>query len=145
MDRHAPCAAFREPTGANAHVGLDYALGLADPALRRHKRSTAVPHGHEQGEIIHAELSWPGGGSVVFGSTKHTDSVHGAMRPGTAAVYVFTDVVDAVYNRVHHAECGTVVRPPSKTQFGSGVDTYAFTAGDPEGNLWTFGTYRGSR
>lgn len=107
------------------------------------RRELAVPD--EQGDIVHAELSWPGGGSVVFGSTKHTDSVHGAMKPGTAAVYVITDDVDAVYDRVHRGKCGTVIQPPSKTQFGSGVDTYAFTAGDPEGNLWTFGTYRGNR
>lgn len=31
-----------------------------------------------------------------------------------------------------------------ETMFGSGVATHAFTARDPEGNLWTFGTYRGA-
>lgn len=101
----------------------------------------AVPD--ENGEIVRAEVSCPGGGCLVFGSTKHADSVHGATRPGTSAVYVITDDVDAVYERVLHHGGGTVVQPPTDTQFGSRNDVYAFTAADPEGNLWTFGTYRG--
>ncbi|BCK73714.1 hypothetical protein Srufu_076670 [Streptomyces libani subsp. rufus] len=31
----------------------------------------------EHGGIGHAELRWPGGGALVFGSPRHTDSVHG--------------------------------------------------------------------
>ncbi|RDH75672.1 glyoxalase [Mycolicibacterium moriokaense] len=99
----------------------------------------------EDGDIAHAEVSWPGGGCLVFGSTKHTDSVHGAMKSGASAVYVITGDVDAVHNRVLRAGDATVVRAPNNTQFGSGADTYAFTAADPEGNLWTFGTYTGTR
>jgi uncharacterized glyoxalase superfamily protein PhnB len=55
------------------------------------------------GDVVHAELHWPTGGALVFGSTKHTESVHGGMRPGTSAVYVGTAgpaVVDAVHARV---------------------------------------------
>jgi len=106
------------------------------------RQVVAVPD--EDGEIVHAEVSWPGGGCLVFGSTKHTDSVHGAMKPGTTAIYVVTDAVDAVHERVLHAEAGTVVQPPTSTRFGSGADTYAFTAADPESIFWTFGTYRGA-
>jgi uncharacterized glyoxalase superfamily protein PhnB len=106
------------------------------------REMVAVPD--DEGDIVHAELSWPGGGSLVFGSTKHTDSVHGAMKPGTAASYVITDAVDAVHERVLQGEGGAVVQEPSETRFGSGADVYAFTARDPEGNLWTFGTYRGA-
>ena len=47
----------------------------------------------EDGDVIHAEMRWPDGGAVVFGSTKHTDSIHGQMRPGTSACYVVTDDV----------------------------------------------------
>lgn len=100
--------------------------------------------GDEDGDIVHAEVGWPGGGCMVFGSTKHTDSVHGAMKPGGSAVYVISGDVDAVYERVVHAGNATVVQAPNNTQFGSGVQTYAFTAADPEGNLWTFGTYQGT-
>ncbi|MGV9798055.1 VOC family protein [Mycobacterium sp. NPDC003449] len=97
----------------------------------------------DQNDIVHAELRWPGGGSLVFGSTKHTDSVHGSMKPGAAAVYIVTEDVDAVYQRVRGSGAGTVITAPATTQFGSGDAAYAFTAADPEGNLWTFGTYRG--
>lgn len=93
---------------------------------------------------MHAELSWTGGGCPVFGSTKHTHSVNGAMTPGTTALYVVTDNVDAVHDRVLHAEGGTVVQAPNNTRLGSGAETSAFTAGDPEDNLWTFGTYEGA-
>ncbi|WP_433579264.1 VOC family protein [Nocardia brasiliensis] len=97
----------------------------------------------EHGDIAHAELRWPGGGALVFGSTKHTDTVHGVMRAGTSAVYIITDGVDAVHQRVCDAR-GEILEPPHHTTFGSGARSYTFTVRDPEGNLWTFGTYRGS-
>ncbi|MDQ0687186.1 putative glyoxalase superfamily protein PhnB [Streptomyces achromogenes] len=96
----------------------------------------------EHGGIGHAELRWPGGGALVFGSTRHKDSVHGGMRAGTSAVYVVSDDVDAVHQRVVDAG-GEVLEPPHETRFGSGAAAYVCTVQDPEGNLWTFGTYRG--
>ncbi|PCG86739.1 glyoxalase [Streptomyces sp. WZ.A104] len=98
----------------------------------------AVPD--EYGGIGHAELRWTGGGALVFGSTRHTDSVHGRMRAGTSAVYVVSDDVDAVYRRVVGVG-GEVVEAPHETRFGSGAAAYVCTVRDPEGNLWTFGTY----
>lgn len=108
--------------------GFDEVLAIAD----------------DHGDVVHAELGWPGGGSLVFGSTKHTDGVHGGMKAGSAAIYVIADDVDAVHERVCQSEGGAVVVPPNTTRFGSGAAAYAFTASDPEGNLWTFGTYRGA-
>jgi uncharacterized glyoxalase superfamily protein PhnB len=97
----------------------------------------------DDGDVIHAELRWPPGGAVVFGSTKHTDGVHGQMRAGACAAYVVADDVDAVFERAVGASAEIVERP-HETAFGSGVSTRAFTARDPESNLWTFGTYRGA-
>ena len=97
----------------------------------------------EDDEVVHAELRWPEGGAVVFGSTRHTDGIHGRMRAGTAASYVVADDVDVVHARAVRAGAD-IVEPPHETAFGSGVATRAFTARDPEGNLWTFGTYRGA-
>ncbi|KFG72656.1 VOC family protein [Streptomyces mutabilis] len=96
----------------------------------------------EHGGIGHAELRWPGGGALVFGSTRHTDSVHGQMRAGSSAVYVVSDDVDAVHQRVVDAG-GEVLEAPHQTRFGSGAAAYVCTVQDPEGNLWTFGTYCG--
>lgn len=87
------------------------------------------------GDIVHAELRWPTGGAVVFGSTKHINGVHGQMRPGTNAIYVATNKsndVDAVYERARDAGAD-VVQPPRDTEFGSGVGSYTFTTRDPEG------------
>jgi uncharacterized glyoxalase superfamily protein PhnB len=101
-----------------------------------------VASADDEGDIVHAELRWPGGGALVFGSTKHTASVHGQMAAGASALYVITDNIDPIHERVRLAG-GTVVEAPHETEFGSGARSYVFTIRDPEGNLWTFGTYRG--
>jgi len=49
-----------------------------------------------------------------------------------------TDHTAAVHERAKNAGA-TIVREPNTTDYGS-LD---FTARDPEGNLWVFGTYRG--
>ncbi|MCK1795619.1 VOC family protein [Streptomyces sp. XM4193] len=99
----------------------------------------------EHGGLAHVELRRPGGGTLVFGSTRHKESVHGGMRAGTGAVYVVAadpDEVERVHRGVVEAG-GQVLEPPHRTVFGSGAAAYVCTAGDPEGNLWTFGTHRG--
>lgn len=98
----------------------------------------------DRGDIVHAELRWPEGGAVVFGSAAHTESaVHGGVQPGAGASYVVTDDVDAVHERAERAGV-EVVEPPHETRFGSGVATRACSLRDAEGNVWTFGTYRGA-
>ena len=93
------------------------------------------------GDVVHAELGWPGGGTVLVGGTKHTDGVHGGMKAG--AVYLVTDGVDAVHARLVAAGAD-VVAAPHVTEFAAGGPTYACAVRDTEGNLWTFGTYSGS-
>lgn len=96
----------------------------------------------DQDAIAHCELRWPEGGTVLFGSAAHGDSVHGSMRPGTAAMYTPTDDVIAIHQRATAAGAD-IVNGPSETTFGSGDRATALTLRDPEGYLWTFGTYRG--
>jgi uncharacterized glyoxalase superfamily protein PhnB len=93
----------------------------------------------DAGDIVHAELRWPEGGAVMLGSTKHREGVHGEMRPGVSSVYVVTDQVDTVYQRVQAAGA-QIVSELEDTDYGS----HTFGLRDPEGNLWTFGTYRGA-
>lgn len=95
------------------------------------------------GDVVHAELRWPTGGAVVLGSTKHAGGVHAGLSPGSNACYVVAEDVDAVYERALAAGAA-IAQPPHWTEFGTGVSTRAFTARDPEGNLWTFGGYRGA-
>ncbi len=93
----------------------------------------------DSGDIAHAELRWPEGGAVMFGSTKHAEGGHEEMRPGAGSVYVVTDRVDDVYARALAAEAN-VIRELEDTDYGS----HTFSVRDPEGNHWTFGTYRGA-
>jgi uncharacterized glyoxalase superfamily protein PhnB len=65
------------------------------------------------------------------------------MRAGSSATYVVTDDVDGVHARAVAAGA-EIVNAPHATAFGTGEETRVFTARDPEGNHWTFGTYRGA-
>lgn len=91
-----------------------------------------------EGDIVHhAELRWPdGAGGVMLGSY-HPDKPW-VREPGTAGVYVVTGDIDALYERVssHKAD---IFRPLDHTDYGS----REFAVRDPEGNLWSFGTYLG--
>ncbi|MDQ2813971.1 MAG: VOC family protein [Actinomycetota bacterium] len=95
-----------------------------------------------EGEMVdHAQLSWPPGGGIMLGSVRDGDSDStevGATNPGAFGVYVVTDEPDAVFQRAKAAGA-EVIREPHETDYGS----REFSARDPEGNRWSFGTYRG--
>jgi uncharacterized glyoxalase superfamily protein PhnB len=60
-----------------------------------------------------------------------------APPPGSGAVYVVVDDPDAHHDRAVAAGA-EVVRPLADLDYGS----RDYAARDPEGNLWSFGTYR---
>jgi uncharacterized glyoxalase superfamily protein PhnB len=82
-------------------------------------------------QVDHAELAWPPGGGVMLG-TSDTNS------PGTFHAYVVCDDPDALYKRAV-AGGATVVHELADKHHGS----RDFAVLDPEGNHWSFGTYRG--
>ena len=96
----------------------------------------------EGDRVDHAQLSWPEGGGVMLGSVRDGDEdAHGRAtptRPGTFGAYVVTDHVDAIYERAKAAGA-EIIAEPYDTDYGS----HDFAAADPEGNRWSFGTYRG--
>jgi uncharacterized glyoxalase superfamily protein PhnB len=93
----------------------------------------------EGDRVDHAQLNWPAGGGLMLGSSGESDSSDPwPLAPGTFGAYIVTDDVDAVFARAIAAGA-TVVREPSDTDYGS----REFIACDPEGNRWSFGTYRG--
>jgi uncharacterized glyoxalase superfamily protein PhnB len=87
------------------------------------------------GLVEHAQLNWPEGGGVMLGS--YTGQGPWTIKPGTAGVYVVTDDPDGVRERglTTGAEVGDIV----EQDYGS----RDVQIRDPEGNLWSFGTYRG--
>ncbi len=89
--------------------------------------------------VDHAQLSWPPGGGIMLGSVREGDSDQvGATNPGTFGAYVVTDEPDALYERAKAAGA-EIISEPHDTDYGS----RDFAARDPEGNRWSFGTYRG--
>jgi uncharacterized glyoxalase superfamily protein PhnB len=101
-------------------------------------QETLVVPGDGEGVVAHAELRWPLGGGVMLGSIR-SDGVLGEQHAGVASVYVVTDEPDALFARATAAG-SEVVRELRDQDFGSRT----FTVKDPEGNLWSFGTYRGA-
>ncbi len=92
---------------------------------------------YRQGEeIVHAQLDWPGGGGVMFGS--HKPANPWSREPGTAGAYLVATDLDSVYARAQQSGAD-IVRPLVDTDYGS----REFTVRDPEGNLWSVGSYAG--
>jgi uncharacterized glyoxalase superfamily protein PhnB len=92
---------------------------------------------HQDGDrVAHAELRWPEGGGVMLGD----DRPGGVWRrePGTAGTYVVTSRIDEVHERAV-AQGVEVVQELQDTGYGS----RELVVRDPEGNLWSFGTYAG--
>ena len=98
-----------------------------------------VVRGGDGRPVEHAELVWPDGGGVMLGSYDPGGGEFAARPPGVASLYCICRDPDALLARVQRAGLA-IVRPMEDTDYGS----RGFTARDPEGNLWSFGTYRGS-
>ena len=88
--------------------------------------------------IIHAQIRWPGGGGVMLGDAEGGGADHLALPSGPMSVYVATDEPDAIHDRAVAAGA-TIVRGLRDEEYGS----RGFSAADPEGNVWSFGTYAG--
>lgn len=99
----------------------------------------AVYYDDDGERVDHAELAWPPGGGVMLGSVRESDIEPSATAPGNFGAYVVADDIDALHARVAAAGAA-VTRPPQDTDYGS----REFAIKDPEGNRWSFGTYRGA-
>jgi uncharacterized glyoxalase superfamily protein PhnB len=74
----------------------------------------------------------------MFGTAGKDDSPFGRRTPGNDSVYVVCDDPDGLFERAVAAGAD-VVRGLVDEDYGS----RGFTVRDPEGNLWSFGTYAG--
>lgn len=91
------------------------------------------------GDVVHhAQLSWPLGGGIMLGSVRDTPDDPWQIPPGTAGAYIVTDDIDGTFQRAKAAGA-QILSEPHHTDYGS----YDFALCDPEGNRWSFGTYRG--
>jgi uncharacterized glyoxalase superfamily protein PhnB len=90
------------------------------------------------GQVHHAQLSWPEGGGIMLGSERPGDAQAGPAVPGTFSAYVVTSRPDELFARATAAGA-EVLDGLHETDYGS----RDFAVRDPEGNRWSFGTYRG--
>lgn len=100
----------------------------------------ASVHEGPNGTIAHAEMRF-GEGLIMLGSAGENDlgmktaRELGAVNQG---IYIIVDnEIDEHYERAVAAGA-EIVRPLHDTDYGS----RDYAARDPEGNLWSFGTYR---
>lgn len=98
--------------------------------------ATAVYNDSDTTKVAHAQLDWPPGGGIMLGSTPRPDGWPDTR--GRASAYCVTDDVDAIYGRAVAAGV-PVVRELRDEDYGG----RGFTVLDPEGNQWSFGSYRG--
>lgn len=93
------------------------------------------------GVVHHAELRWPGCGAVMLGDERAhpDDALHARLPAGPAAICVVCDDPDALFERAT-SHGAVVLQGPKDEDYGS----RDFLVADPEGNVWTFGTYRGA-
>lgn len=88
--------------------------------------------------VEHAQLSWPLGGGVMLGTARDRPDDAWPLRPGSFGAYVVTDEPDALRDRAVAAGA-ELIQDIEDTDYGS----RGFSVRDPEGNRWSFGTYRG--
>lgn len=88
----------------------------------------------EGGAVAHAELVL-GNAMIMLGSVREGDAY--APPPGGGAAYVVVDDPDAHHERARAAGA-EIVRELADTDYGS----REYSARDPEGNHWSFGTYQ---
>ncbi|KAF0846104.1 VOC family protein [Nocardia caishijiensis] len=123
-----PCLAFTDARAMIEYLTTTFGF-----------EATAVYARDDDPSIVeHGELRWPEGGGIMFGSTGRDDSPFGTRPPGVANIYLVTDNPDALHTRATTAGA-TIIRDLRDEDYGS----RGFSAQDPEGNLWSFGTYKG--
>jgi uncharacterized glyoxalase superfamily protein PhnB len=93
-------------------------------------------HQGEDGTVLHAELRYAGEW-IMLGSRSDGSDGRLALESGPAWAYVVVDDPDA-HHRQAVAAGAEIVRELTDEDYGS----RGYTARDPEGNVWSFGTYR---
>jgi uncharacterized glyoxalase superfamily protein PhnB len=113
---------------SDAHAAIDFlerAFGFQRHAV----------HENEEGAVVHAELRF--GDQVAMVSSAGAGDPVFDQGVGRTTVYVAVDEVDSLHDTAAAAGA-EIVMPPTEQDYGS----RDFSARDPEGNIWAFGTYR---
>jgi uncharacterized glyoxalase superfamily protein PhnB len=90
------------------------------------------------GTVQHAQLAF-GSSMIMLGTVRDDDygrMVGGPGSQGGKSIYVAVDDTDAAYERAKAAGA-KILEEPTDRDYGS----RDFVCSDPEGNVWSFGTY----
>ena len=112
----------------DAHAAMDFlerAFGFERGAV----------HEDDAGRIVHGELRL--GDDPIAISTTGAGNPTFDQGTGRSVVYVALDEVDSMHDRAKQAGAEIVMELEDQ-DYGS----RDFSARDPEGNVWSFGTYR---
>jgi uncharacterized glyoxalase superfamily protein PhnB len=90
----------------------------------------------DDGNVVHAEIAYGTGMAMVSGARE--DDVYGP-HVGQGWAYVVVDDADVHYEQARAAGA-EILRPIEDQDYGS----RDYSARDPEGNIWSFGTYHPS-
>jgi len=123
-----PVMSYKDASGALEF--LEKAFGFEITACFRNEEDPSV--------VEHAQVRWPGGGGVMLSSHGTSGPLFAERVLGNDSIYVVCDDPDALFERATGAgaEVGLELKDED---YGS----RGFTVRDPEGNLWSFGTYAG--
>jgi uncharacterized glyoxalase superfamily protein PhnB len=93
----------------------------------------------EDGVVSHGEMVWPEGGGVMFGSANRPGNVFSQCPPAPPRSTSSPTTPTEVFARAEAAGA-ELVMPLTDQDYGS----REFSVRDPDGNIWSFGTYRGA-
>jgi uncharacterized glyoxalase superfamily protein PhnB len=125
---HAPKNIYPVLRYRDAHAAIDF---LCDAfGFERH----AVYEG-EDGTVEHAQLAH-GSGMVMLSTERDDDDRGYGKHAGESWIYIVIDDPDAHHDRAKAAGA-TIIREVEDQDYGS----RDYSAKDPEGNIWSFGTY----
>lgn len=127
-NRLIPCLRYRD-----AHAAIDWLCATFGFA-----RHLVVPD--EQGGIAHAQLTL-GNDMLMLGSAVESEYGRLMRQPDqaggcTQSLYVQVEDADALYARAKAAGASIAIDIKDEDYGGRG-----FSCHDPEGHLWSFGTY----
>jgi uncharacterized glyoxalase superfamily protein PhnB len=114
-----PTLRYEDPRAAIAF--LERAFGFEAKAV----------HEGDDGEVQHSEIAF-GSGMVMIGKSRPGDR----FETGRAVIYAVVDDPDAHHDRAKAAGA-RILMEPTDQDYGS----REYAAADPEGNVWSFGTY----
>lgn len=99
-----------------------------------------VVRGADPDVIEHSQLRWPEGGIVQAATASRGGNPFSQRPTGTESLYVITADPLMVYERCLAAGAEVLMPPMSPDYDPLGT---VFSIRDPEGNIWSFGTYSG--